>query len=189
MTTSTSRRRGREDIQFRFQRAPWLIEGRLRRRSSRDNIRLADAAMKERLGIAPAGFRTPGGFTDGLATAPTCGRCSAKMGYSLGQQPVPGASDTPDRRRSPGQPGLWTGIVRAQAKAQPFVYPTGLIEVPMSPISDVTAFRTGRWPLEAFLEAIRAGVTWAIEQRAVFCFLGHPSCLVVTDPEFRTIDA
>ena len=58
----------------------------------------------------------------------------------------------------------------------------------MSPISDVTAFRTGRWPLEAFLEAIRSGVTWAIEQRAVFCFLGHPSCLVVADPSFRTIE-
>ena len=58
----------------------------------------------------------------------------------------------------------------------------------MSPISDVTAFRSGRWPLESFLEAIRAGVTWAIEQRAVFCFLAHPSCLVVADPAFRTID-
>ena len=58
----------------------------------------------------------------------------------------------------------------------------------MSPISDVTAFRTGRWPLEAFLDAIRAGVTWAIEQRRVYCFLGHPSCLVVTDPEFQTIE-
>ncbi len=58
----------------------------------------------------------------------------------------------------------------------------------MSPVSDVTALRSGRWPLEAFLDAIRAGVTWAIEQRAVFCFLGHPSCLVVTDPAFRTIE-
>ena len=59
----------------------------------------------------------------------------------------------------------------------------------MSPISDVTAFRTGRWPLEAFLDAIRSGVAWAIEHKAVYCFLGHPSCLVVTDPQFRTIEA
>ena len=59
----------------------------------------------------------------------------------------------------------------------------------MSPISDVTAFRTGRWPLEAFLDAIRSGVAWAIEHKAVYCFLGHPSCLVVADPQFRTIDA
>ena len=58
----------------------------------------------------------------------------------------------------------------------------------MSPISDVTAFRTGRWPLEAFLEAIRAAVTRAIEHRAVFCFLATPSCLGVADPSFRTIE-
>ena len=74
------------------------------------------------------------------------------------------------------------GIVAAQQQAQPFRYPDGLIEVPMSPISDVTAFRTGRWPLQSFLEAIRAAVSWAIRNRAVFCFLAHPSCLVATDP-------
>ena len=58
----------------------------------------------------------------------------------------------------------------------------------MSPISDVTAFRTGRWPLEAFLEAVRSGIAWAIERQSVYCFLGHPSCLVAADPEFRTIE-
>ena len=35
--------------------------------------------------------------------------------------------------------------VSAQAQAQPFVYPSGLVEVPMSPVSDVTAMRSGRW--------------------------------------------
>ena len=70
---------------------------------------------------------------------------------------------------------------------QPFVYPSGLVEVPMSPISDVGAFRSARWPLESFLLAIRHGVEWVIERRAVFDFLAHPSCLVVEDPEFRTI--
>src|SRR5262249_42792934 len=80
------------------------------------------------------------------------------------------------------------GILAAQDQAQPFVYPSGLVELPMNPISDVTAFRAGRWPLESFIEAIRAAVTRAIERRAVFCFLGHPSCLGVVDPPFRTIE-
>src|SRR5262249_44656994 len=80
------------------------------------------------------------------------------------------------------------GILAAQEQAQPFVYPSGLIEVPMNPISDVGAFRNGRWPLESFLEAIQSAVTWAIEHRAVFDFLAHPSCLGVVDPAFRTID-
>ena len=55
----------------------------------------------------------------------------------------------------------------------------------MSPISDIGAFRTGRWKLDWFLEAVRLGVEWAIDNRAAFDFLGHPSCLYVADPEFK----
>ena len=58
----------------------------------------------------------------------------------------------------------------------------------MSPVSDVWAFRNGRWQLDWFLEAIRGAVTWAIENRAVFDFLSHPSCLYAMDPEFRAIE-
>jgi hypothetical protein len=58
----------------------------------------------------------------------------------------------------------------------------------MCPPSDITAFRTGRWELKHFLEAVRLGVQRAIEQRAVFDLLCHPSCLYATDPEFRTVD-
>jgi hypothetical protein len=57
----------------------------------------------------------------------------------------------------------------------------------MSPISDIGAFRTGRWRLDWFLKAVRLGVEWAIEHRATYDFLGHPSCLYVTDPGFRAI--
>jgi hypothetical protein len=58
----------------------------------------------------------------------------------------------------------------------------------MSPISDITAFRAGRWKLDHFLKAIRMALDWVIEHKAVFDFLGHPSCLYVTDPEFRAIE-
>ncbi len=58
----------------------------------------------------------------------------------------------------------------------------------MSPVSDITAFRGGRWKLEHFLAALRRGVQWAIDNRAAFDFLGHPSCLLATDPEFRAIE-
>src|SRR3954471_14634406 len=55
------------DIQFRFQRSPWLIEGRDPADVIRENIRMTTAAMKSRLAVAPSGFRTPGGFASGLA--------------------------------------------------------------------------------------------------------------------------
>jgi peptidoglycan/xylan/chitin deacetylase (PgdA/CDA1 family) len=176
----------REDIQFRFRRAPWLIEGKSVSEVIAGNIRLAELALKERIGIAPAGFRTPGGFSDGLEDRPDLQAMLLKMGYSWVSSKYPAHPIGGDPGKAPDDQTM-AGILVAQDKAQPFVYPSGLVELPMSPISDVTAFRAGRWPLEAFLEAIRAAVARAIERRAVFCILGHPSCLGVVDPSFRTI--
>src|SRR5947209_3861227 len=59
-----------EDIQFRFQRAPWLIEGKRPAEVIRENIRLCSAALKARVGVEPNGFRTPGGFANGLGARP-----------------------------------------------------------------------------------------------------------------------
>src|SRR5262249_3485893 len=82
---------------------------------------------------------------------------------------------------------VFASILKAQAVAQPFTYPSGLVEVPMSPISDVTAFRAGRWRLDWFLEAIRRAVEQTIRAGTVFDLLAHPSCLVVEDPGFKVI--
>jgi len=54
-------------------------------------------------------------------------------------------------------------------------------------VSDIGAFRGGRWPLEDFLKAIRLAVEWTIEHKAVFDFLAHPSCLLATDPKFESL--
>ncbi len=175
-----------EDLQFRFRRAPWLIEGRTPREVIRENIRLTSAALKARVGVEAAGFRTPGGFANGLADRPDVQKMLLDLGFTWVSSKYPA--------HPLGEPGqaptaaVFDGIVKAQREAQPFVYPGGLVEVPMSPVSDITAFRGGRWKLDAFLKAVRLGVEWAIESRAVYDFLGHPSCLYVTDPEFRAID-
>src|SRR5262245_17937369 len=55
------------EIQFRFNRSPWLIEGKKPADVIRENVRLTTAALKTRVGVDAAGFRTPGGFHDGLA--------------------------------------------------------------------------------------------------------------------------
>ncbi|WP_169976531.1 polysaccharide deacetylase family protein [Tautonia rosea] len=173
-------------IQFRFQRAPWLIEGRTIEEVLRENVRLADRALRTRLGIEVAGFRTPGGFHEGIAQRPDIQRLLIDQGYRWVSSKYPSHSSS--------EPGtapddtLLDAIVNAQAEAQPFRYPSGLIEIPMSPISDVGAFRTSRWPLDAFLESLRRCISWAIDRGAVFDFLAHPSCLLVEDPEFRSID-
>ena len=82
---------------------------------------------------------------------------------------------------------VYADIVRAQAAAQPFAYPSGLVEVPMSPVSDVTAFRAHYWKLDWFLKAVRLAVQEAIKTGGVFDFLAHPSCLVVEDPSFEVV--
>jgi peptidoglycan/xylan/chitin deacetylase (PgdA/CDA1 family) len=175
-----------EDIQFRFKRAPWLIDGKEPMDVIRENVRLTNAALRTRIGVKPAGFRTPGGFTNGLADRPDVQRLLIELGFSWVSSKYP-AHPMGEAGKEPTAAVL-DGIVRAQAAAQPFIYPRGLIEVPMSPISDIGAFRNGRWKLEWFIKAIRRGVEWAIDNRAVFDFLGHPSCLYVTDPEFKTVD-
>jgi hypothetical protein len=80
-------------------------------------------------------------------------------------------------------------IVAAQARAQPFAYPSGLVEIPMSPVSDIGAFRNGRWSLDAFVAVTKRCVERVIADGGVFDFLGHPACLNVVDPSFRTLDA
>ena len=93
------------------------------------------------------------------------------MGYKWvsSRYPAHAIADTSGKR--PDEK-VMSGIIAAQQQAQPYIYQSGLVEVPMSPISDVTAFRTGRWPLEAFLDAIRIGVAWAIEHRSCLLLFG-----------------
>jgi hypothetical protein len=173
-------------VQFRFARAPWLVEGRTPADAIRENIRLANVALKTRAGITAAGFRTPGGFNAGLVDRPDVQQMLLDLGFTWVSSLYPTHPYTEPSERPTA--AVLDGIVAAQAKAQPFTYATGLVEVPMSPISDIGAFRTGRWKLDWFREAIRRGVEWAIEHRAAYDFLAHPSCLYVTDPKFETIE-
>jgi peptidoglycan/xylan/chitin deacetylase (PgdA/CDA1 family) len=175
-----------EDVQFRFRRAPWLVEGRTPRAVIEENIRLTSAALKSRTGRGPDGFRTPGGFGNGLSDRADVRQMLQDLGFTWVSSLYP-SHPVGDPGQEPSA-AVYDAIVKAQTVAQPFVYPGGLIEVPMSPISDITAFRGGRWKLAWFLKAIRLAVEWAIEQHVVFDFLGHPSCLYVVDPEFQTLE-
>ena len=175
-----------DDLQFRFKRAPGFIAGKTPREAIAENIRLTNAALKSRLGVEAVGFRTPGGFANGLGDRPDVQRLLLDLGFSWVSSKYPTHPVGPPLQEPTQE--IIDAIVKVQQQAQPYVYPTGLVEVPMSPISDIGAFRNGRWKLDWFLKAIRCAVEWAIERRAVFDFLGHPSCLYVTDPEFRTIE-
>lgn len=174
------------ELQFRFQRAPWLIRGKRPRDVIVENIAMTTDALKERVGIRAAGFRTPGGFAEGLKGRPDLQTMLLEQGFSWVSSLYPAHPRT--KPHVPPTEMELDQIVAAQEAAQPFRYPTGLIEVPMSPVSDVNAFRTMRWPLSAFKESTRRALDWVIAHGKTFDFLAHPSCLVVADPDFETID-
>ncbi len=179
-----------DEIQYRFRRSPWLIRGRSVAEVLRENIRLTNIALKERLGIEANGFRTPGGFAQGLAGREDVQHMLLDLGFTWVSGKYPAHAGIEDLHASGGKPSklAYDSIVATQAESQPFAYPTGLVEVPMSPISDIGAFRNGRWRLPDFLVAIRLALEWVIEHRATFDFLSHPSCLGVVDTRFEAID-
>lgn len=178
--------RKRNELQDRFNRAPWLVEGRSIPEIIRENIQLTTVAMRHHLGIEPNGFRTPGGFAKGLGGRLDIQRLLLDLGFSwvssrYAFHPMGEAGQQPDD-------ALLQKAVEMQPQSQPFRYPTGLIEVPMSPVSDVMAMRIARWSRKSWLAALRKTITWTIENRAVFDMLTHPSVLVVMDPKFEAIE-
>ena len=174
-----------ERLQHRFARAPWLIHGRSVQEAIVENIRMTELAMQERLRVKPAGFRTPYGFPRGLAGRRDLQEMLLALGFtwvsSLYCQPR-------DLKKSKPTAADFAAVTRFQRKSQPFVYPSGLVEVPTAPLSDCNAFRTRKWKLDEYLKMIEKSAQWAIEHRAVYNFGAHPSVMVVEDPEFRAID-
>ncbi|MFN0197880.1 MAG: polysaccharide deacetylase family protein [Planctomycetaceae bacterium] len=174
-----------EEIQYRFKRAPWLIEGIPIEKVIRDNVAMTTTAMLQRANIVADGFRTPGGFGNGIMESPFLQDMFLELGFSWISSLYPAHKYGIPKEEPP--PDVYESIVESQKVSQPFAYPNGLIEVPMSAISDVGAFRSNYWKLEWFLKAVRLGVEWAIANGGVYDFLCHPSCMLVEDPGFETV--
>ena len=171
--------------QFRFQRSPWLVEGRTAHDVIDENVKLTTVGLKERCGIEVAGFRTPGGFQTGLDGREDIQDLLKAQGFDWISSKYP-KHLAGDPMVDPG-PEVFADMIRSHSTAQPYVYPNGLIEVPMNAISDVGAFRSNFWKRPFFLKAIQEGVAWAIETGSVYDFLCHPSCMLVEDPDFETV--
>jgi hypothetical protein len=179
------------EIQYRFSRSPWLIHDRPVAEVLRENIALTNRALKERLGIEANGFRTPGGFATALHGREDLQKMLLGFGFdwaSCKYAAHAGMEDLVATHKTTPSEHAYANILAAQPESQPFLYANGLMDIPMSPISDIGAFRNGRWQLEHLLKAIRLAMDWVIEKRAVFDFLCHPSVIGVKDPKFQAIN-
>jgi len=175
-----------EEIQWRFRRAPWLIHDKSVQDVIRENIRLTEMAMTARLASKPSGFRTPGGSARGLLDRPDLQTMLLDLGYSW----VSSMARRVDVKPENPDGADFQAVADAQKDSQPFVYPTGLIEIPMSPIGDVAAFRrqSQKWRIGDFLKMLEANLRWTIEHRAVFDLLTHPSIMVCEDLKFQAYE-
>jgi peptidoglycan/xylan/chitin deacetylase (PgdA/CDA1 family) len=183
-------------LQPRFRRAPWLVEGMKPLDAIAKNIRMTSQAIRTRLGVEPAGFRAPGGFPGGLDSHPQVQRILLDEGFRWASTkyvpqrvgiPPYDSKGGPELDKEPPQE-VFDSVLDTQSVSQPSVYKSGLVEVPMCPISDLIAFRTAHWKLDYFLKAVKQTVQQAIQRGYVYVLLAHPSCLSVTDPDFRTVD-
>lgn len=175
-----------EDLQFRFKRWPWLAMGRTPERIILDQVRMTNQAIRAALKTEPQGFRSPGGFLNGLRDRPDAQQMLLDEGFTWVSTQYCGVAALTEGAKP--SPALLDAIVKAQQTSQPYQYANGLVEIPMSPVSDIHAFRTGRWKLEDFIKAIEPALDWVIANRATFDFLGHPSCLHVVDPDCKAIE-
>ena len=174
-----------EDVQYRFGRSPWLLSGRTPVQAIAENIRLCEMAMQQRLDFRPIGFTAPYGFRDGLQGREDVQEMFLSLGFKWVSTKYEGIPNRPH-----SNPGLdvFQRAAEIQAKHQPYFYPTGLLEIPNSPMSDVSAFRGGDWTVDEFCQAQEAGIQWAIDHGGIYNWTGHPSILYVKDPEFQAIE-
>lgn len=150
----------------------------------RHEIRRTAEAMRERLGAGPQGFRTPGGFGNGLADVPAVQALLREEGYAYASShylyPV-------SARPRPSWEELVGALCWSIEHLQPYRYPNGLPEIPMMGISDIWAFRVLDLEREQWIRLLEAGVDHAAERGLTFSILMHPHVLACRDPHAATI--
>jgi len=176
-------------IQVIYRDQPWRAGGRTVPEILTNEVRCTTLAIRERLGVAPQGFRSPGGFPTALRDAPEVRRIVAGEGFryvSSGYQLlVP--------RDRPPTPAEFAAAVELSVETlQPSRYVEhdgpGLLEISMMGVSDIDAFRNLRLSKEAWLQATRVAVHKAVSDGLALSLLLHPSVLAARDPFCETLE-
>jgi peptidoglycan/xylan/chitin deacetylase (PgdA/CDA1 family) len=173
-------------LQVTYAAAPWRAHGRSALTCIRDELRQTSSAMRETLGVDPVGFRTPGGFVDGLHSVPEFQNLLKDEGFGYASShfrfPVDPTQKRPPRER------LETAMRESLDTLQPYRYPNGLPELPPTGITDIWGFRyldLDRWE---FIDLLKHGVDHAHDNGQVFTMTFHPPVLAARDPHCDVLE-
>ena len=171
-------------LQVVYKQEPWRACGREPLQVIRDEVHQSTLAFRQRLGIEPAGFRTPGGFTTGLHDVPEVQQVLTEQGFTWASSHYHldvGADKRPPR-------DVVAAAVRASVEElQPYRYPGGLLEVPMMGMSDIWAFRVLDLDRADWLYACQVAIDRARELDGICSILAHPAVLACRDPFCDTV--
>ncbi len=173
-------------LQVTYAAAPWRAHGRSALTCIRDELRQTSSAMREALGVDPIGFRTPGGFVDGLHAVPDVQDLLKAEGFGYASSHYRFPVD-PTRKRPP-RAQLESAMGESLDSLQPYRYPNGLPEIPPTGITDIWGFRyldLDRWE---FIELLKHGIDHAHANGQVLTMTFHPPCLAARDPHCDVLE-
>lgn len=174
---------------------PWRAAGRSAQQIVREEVQMTTAAMEARLGVKPKGFRSPGGFANGLQDAADVREMLREEGFWwVSTHYNDGLMRTYSRNAEVGDvpkvpfAELTASFKRSERVLQPYRYEDGLLELPLAGITDVVAWRRYRPDLGEWLRMLADGVDYAHEHGLVFMLTTHPAVLAAIDPFCQTVD-
>ena len=166
--------------------APWRAAGLNALDCIRREVQQTSSAITAKLGVAPTGFRTPGGFNNGLEDVPAVQELLSDEGMQYASARYYFPVDIEKKR--PSAETLRQAMETSIDTLQPYRYPNGLPELALAGITDIWAFRVldlDRWE---FIDVLKRGIDHAHANQQVLSLCFHPPVLAVRDPHCDMLD-
>lgn len=174
---------------------PWCAAGRSAQEIVRQEIQMTTGAIKSCLGTNPKGFRSPGGFVNGLQDVENVQQMLQHEGfwwvsthYNDGLISSRYKLATFEAVNKLDVHTLIEAFNRSEHILQPYRYKSGLLEIPLAGITDVVAWRGYGSNLGDWLSMLSAGVDYAHKHGLIFTLTTHPAVLAAIDPCCQSIE-
>lgn len=184
-----------DELRGIFDTVPWRAAGLTAQEAVRQEIKMTTEAIKTQLGVEPKGFRSPGGFVNGLQDAEAVQKMLMEEGFWWVSSHYNDCifenhykPSTFEEFHKVDIDTMTNAFNLSEKGLQPYRYNNGLVELPLSGITDVVAWRGYGANLGDWLQMISAGVDYAHEHGILFTLTTHPAVLAAIDPFCQTVD-